>query len=127
DGAGKTQISNPTYEQLRLKLVDAQTVIPTLKGRLEKATSEYARVKALSAQLPEIQAKSQDMDRDYEVLKQQYDELVKRREAANLSQAADDRADRTQFRIVDPPQVPLAPSFPNRMLLLSFATLVGLV
>jgi len=125
--AGKTQISNPTYEQLRLKLVDAQTVIPTLKARLEKATAEDARVKALSAELPEVQAKSQDIDRDYEVLKQQYDELVKRRESANLSQAADDRADRTQFRIIDPPQIPLSPSFPNRMLLLSFATLVGLV
>ncbi len=124
--AGKTQISNPTYEQLRLKLVDAQTVIPTLKARLEQGRAESARVKALSAQLPEVQAKSQDLDRDYEVLKQQYDELVKRRESANLSQAADDRADRTQFRLVDPPQVPLSPSFPNRMLLLSLVALAGL-
>jgi polysaccharide chain length determinant protein (PEP-CTERM system associated) len=125
-GDGKTQVPNPTYEQLRLKLVDAQTVIPTLKTRLDKATQENARVKALSDQLPEVQAKSQDLDRDYDVLKQQYDELVKRRESANLSQAADERADRTQFRIVDPPQMPLSPAFPNRLLLLSLATLAGL-
>jgi len=125
-GDGKMQVPNPTYQQLRLKLVDAETVIPTLKNRLKRATQDYARVRALSDQLPAVQAKSQDIDRDYDVLKQQYDELVKRREAANLSQAADERADRTQFRIVDPPQIPLSPSFPNRFLLLSLATLAGL-
>ncbi|HEY2445524.1 MAG TPA: XrtA system polysaccharide chain length determinant [Rhizomicrobium sp.] len=124
---GKTQISNPAYEQLRLRLIDAQTIIPTLKQRLDKATTEYEHAKALSGDIPDIQAKSQDLDRDYDVIKANYDELVKRREAANLSQAADDRADRTQFRIVDPPEVPIFPSFPNRALLFSLATLLGIV
>ncbi|HEX4081220.1 MAG TPA: XrtA system polysaccharide chain length determinant [Rhizomicrobium sp.] len=123
---GKTQISNPAYEQLRLKLVDAQTILPTLKNRLDTAMSDYNRAKALSGNLPEIEAKSQDIDRDYDVVKANYDELVKRRESANLSQAADDRADRTQFRIVDPPEVPLFPAFPNRAVLFTFATLLGL-
>lgn len=123
---GKTQISNPAYEQLRLKLVDAQAVLPTLKNRVDKVISDYQRAKSLSSELPEVEAKSQDVDRDYDVIKANYDELVKRREAANLSQAADDRADRTQFRIVDPPQVPIFPAFPNRALLFTFATLIGL-
>lgn len=123
---GKTQISNPAYEQLRLKLVDAQTILPTLKDRMEKAIADFNRAKSLSGNLPEIEAKSQDVDRDYDVIKANYDELVKRRESANLSQAADDRADRTQFRIVDPPEVPIFPAFPNRVLLFSLATLLGL-
>jgi polysaccharide chain length determinant protein (PEP-CTERM system associated) len=123
---GKTQISNPAFEQLRLKLVDAQALLPTLKDRMDKAVDDYARAKSLSSDLPEVEARSQDVDRDYDVIKANYDELVKRREAANLSQAADDRADRTQFRIVDPPQIPIFPSFPNRVLLFTFATLIGL-
>jgi polysaccharide chain length determinant protein (PEP-CTERM system associated) len=126
NGEGKTQISNPTYEQLKLKLIDAEAVVPTLKARLDKAGADYARAKLLSSELPGIQAKSQDIDRDYDVLKSNYDELVKRRESANLSQAADDRADRTQFRVVDPPQLPLRPAFPNRLFLLSMATLLGI-
>jgi len=123
---GKNQISNPAYEQLRLKLVDIATVIPTLKERLDKANADYSRAKSLSAQIPDIEAKSQDIDRDYDVIKQNYDELTKRRESANLSQAADDRADRTQFRVIDPPQVPIFPAFPNRILLLSLVTLAGI-
>lgn len=123
---GKTQISNPAYEQLRLKLVDAQALLPTLKDRLDKGVADFERAKSLSGDLPEIEAKSQDIDRDYDVIKTNYDELVKRRESANLSQAADDRADRTQFRIVDPPEVPIFPSFPNRALLFTVVTLLGL-
>ncbi|HTW31666.1 MAG TPA: XrtA system polysaccharide chain length determinant [Candidatus Sulfotelmatobacter sp.] len=122
---GKTQISNPAYEELRLKLVDADAVLPALKARLDRASADYDRAKSLSASLPDVEAKSQDVDRDYDVIKTNYDELVKRRESANLSQAADDRADRTQFRIVDPPQVPIFPSFPDRVVLFSLATLLG--
>jgi polysaccharide chain length determinant protein (PEP-CTERM system associated) len=124
---GQSQISNPAYEQLRLKLVDAQTAIATLKEKRDKLDEDYKRVKALSATLPEVAAKSQDIDRDYGIIKTNYDELVKRRESASLSQAADDRADRTQFRIVDPPLVPLAPAFPNRTVLMSLVFLIGLV
>jgi polysaccharide chain length determinant protein (PEP-CTERM system associated) len=123
---GKTQISNPAYEQLRLKLVDSEAILPTLKDRLDRAIADFARAKSLSGEIPGIEAKSQDIDRDYDVIKSNYDELVKRRESANLSQAADDRADRTQFRIVDPPEVPIFPSFPNRALLFTFVTLLGL-
>jgi polysaccharide chain length determinant protein (PEP-CTERM system associated) len=123
---GKNQISNPAYEQLRLKLVDIETAIPAIKERLDKATADYGHAKSLGAQIPDIEAKSLDIDRDYEVIKQNYDELVKRRESANLSQAADDRADRTQFRVIDPPQVPIFPAFPNRFLLLSLVTLVAI-
>jgi hypothetical protein len=51
---------------------------------------------------------------------------VKRRQSAVLSQAADDQADRTQFRVVDPPQVPIAPAFPNRPLLYSLVLAIGI-
>src|SRR5262249_39161046 len=54
-----------------------------------------------------------------------HDELVERRQAALLSQAADEQADRTQFRIIDPPQLPLRPSFPNYPMMLSLVLLAG--
>jgi polysaccharide chain length determinant protein (PEP-CTERM system associated) len=123
---GKTQISNPTYEQLRMKLIDVDAQLPVLKTRLAKVTEDYNHAKTLGDDLPDIAAKSQGIDRDYEVLKENYEELLKRREAANLSQAADNRADRTQFRIIDPPQVPIFAAFPNRLLLCSVVLCLGI-
>ncbi len=123
---GTTQISNPTYEQIRMKLVDIDTILPSLKQRLDDATAELAHLKASASQLPEIEIKENNLDRDYGVVKANYDELVKRRESASLSQAADEQADRTQFRIIDPPELPLAPSFPNFPIMLSAVLLIGL-
>lgn len=126
DMDGKSQISNPVYEQIRLKLVDAETALPAAKQRLADAQTQLAKVKAMSSRIPEIEAKGKDIDRDYDVIKANYDELAKRRESASLSQAADDQADRTQFRIVDPPNLPLSPSFPNFPIMISAVLLLGL-
>jgi polysaccharide chain length determinant protein (PEP-CTERM system associated) len=123
---GKSQVPNPAYDDLRMKLVDAEASIPVLKQRLDKVTHDYNNAISLSATLPDVTARSQGLDRDYDVIRKAYDELLSRREAANLSQAADDRADRTQFRTIDPPEVPIFPSFPNRQELFSVVLLLGL-
>jgi hypothetical protein len=52
--------------------------------------------------------------------------LLARREQARLSEAADTTADKIQFRIIDPPQVPVIPAAPNQPLLLS-GVLVGAI
>jgi polysaccharide chain length determinant protein (PEP-CTERM system associated) len=120
------QVPNPTYEQIRLKIVDAETALPAMKQRLDQANADFERVKVASADIPDVDAKAKDLDRDYDVIKKNHDELLVRRESANLSQAADDQADRTQFRIVDPPQVPFYPSFPNLPVMFSIVLLLGI-
>jgi polysaccharide chain length determinant protein (PEP-CTERM system associated) len=122
----KTQQPNPLYEQMRLKLVDFSTTVPAAKQRLDQATEEYNKSKTMTAQIPDIDAKAKDLDRDYDIVKKNHDELIARRESANLSQAADDQADRTQFRIVDPPQVPINPSFPNLPLMFSLVLVMSI-
>jgi polysaccharide chain length determinant protein (PEP-CTERM system associated) len=118
--------ANPTYDQIRLKLVDAQTAVLVAQQRLDQINSDYNDMKVVSAEIPDIDAKAKDVDRDYEVIQKNHDALMQRRESANLSQAADDQADRTQFRIVDPPLVPLAPASPNLPLMFSLVLLIGI-
>jgi polysaccharide chain length determinant protein (PEP-CTERM system associated) len=126
EAEGKIQVPNPAYETIKMKYVDAETAVPLAKDRLDKVTAEFDRVRKLNGNIPDIEVKAKNVDRDYDLVKANYDELVKRREAAELSQAADDQADRTQFRIVDPPEVPIVPVFPNRPLLYSMILLFGL-
>jgi hypothetical protein len=82
-------------------------------------------LKSASVDVPDVDAKAKDLDRDYDVIKKSYDDLVKRREAALLSQAADQKIDRSGFVVVNPPQVPLLPFFPNLPLMFSLVLVLG--
>src|SRR5262249_3581846 len=73
------------------------------------------------------------MDRDYEVLRKNYSELIQRREAAKIANDLDNQTTGIDFRVVEPPVIPLTPSGPNRLLLFagvlfgSIAAGVGIV
>ena len=67
------------------------------------------------------------LNRDYQILKKNHDELVGRLEAARLARKADTRSETVRFRVIDPLRVPTKPSAPNRLLLSSAVLLVGLL
>ena len=125
-GAGKTQVPNTVYDQLKVKLVDAEGQVASAQRRLAEAQTEEARIEKIVRSAPAVMTEAEDLDRDYSVLKKNYQELVARREATEIADAADTKTEKIQFRIVDPPQVPLIPSEPNRPLLVSFVLLAGL-
>jgi hypothetical protein len=57
------------------------------------------------------------MNRDYEVLRRNYDQLVARREAASMAEDVDSLARMAEFRIIDPPRISPKSVFPNRLAL----------
>ena len=67
-----------------------------------------------------------DMNRDYEVLRRNYEELIGRREAMRLSAAADTNAEKIKLQVVDPPQVPQIPVAPNRIALITGVLPLGI-
>ncbi len=79
-----------------------------------------------SASSPACWPNIQNMDRDYGVLRRNYEELLGRLQSANIAQAADTQADKVKLQIVDPPEVPRLPAAPNRLLLVSGVLLAGL-
>jgi len=80
----------------------------------------------LSAAAPQVETESADLDRGYNVLRKNYEELLARRESSNITAAADTGADKVRLRIVDPPIVPSVPAAPNRVMLISAVLLAGL-
>ena len=118
-GPRHASISNPVYEQLKLRLADQESTVASLTQQLQAAQDQEKQTEDLVRQAPGIELQAQNLDRDYSVLKKNYEELVSRRESTQIGEAADTQADRIQFRVVDPPQVPLKPSSPHRPLLFS--------
>ena len=75
--------------------------------------------------LSEIEAEASSLNRDYDITRKQYEQLLSRREAADLSRRADSSAEELQFRTIEPPSNPQKPSGPNRIIFYTGILVVG--
>ncbi len=121
-----TQIPNLLHEQLRLRLVEDESRQSALQRRLEQADAEIEKLRGMAQRALDIEAQFANLNRDYAVLKGNHEQLLARREQARLAQAAEERTDTVQFRIIDPPRLPVDPSAPNRLALFSGVLAAGL-
>jgi polysaccharide chain length determinant protein (PEP-CTERM system associated) len=122
----KRTAPNPVHDQLKVKLIEADTQIITLQRQRDEAVRYRDRLEKIQREQPGLIAEYQNMDRDYTVLRRNYEELLSRLQAANIAQAADTQADKVKLQIIDPPEVPRLPVAPNRMLLISGVLLAGM-
>jgi polysaccharide chain length determinant protein (PEP-CTERM system associated) len=123
---GPARIANPLYEQLRLRLIDADATISSLERQVGEEQSEVERLDTIARGAPQLQAQFQNLDRDYTVLLKSYEELLARRESVQIAGAARVGADRVRLEIVDPPTLPTQPSKPNRILLGAGVLVLGI-
>ncbi len=107
------------YDQIKVQVVEAETTLASIERRVAEAEREQAALEQQAKATPGIQAQAQDLDRDYAVKKKSFEDLLERREQTRIGEAADTTADKIQFRIVDPPQIPVVPAAPNQPMLLS--------
>jgi polysaccharide chain length determinant protein (PEP-CTERM system associated) len=129
DGAAnaiKRSVPNEVYDQLKVKLIDADTNVTSLQRQRDEAVRYLDRLQKVQREQPGLIAEYQNMDRDYNVLRRNYEELLGRLQSANIAQAADTQADKVKLQIIDPPEIPRLPVAPNRMLLVTAVLLGGL-
>lgn len=122
----RRSVPNPVYEQLKVKLVEADTNVISLQRQRDDAVRYKEKLEKIQREQPGLIAEYQNMDRDYGVLKKNYEELLGRLQAANIAQAADTQADKVKLQIIDPPEVPRLPVAPNRPLLITGVLVLGL-
>jgi len=122
----KRSVPNPVYDQLKIKLIDADTQVASLTRQRDEATRAQDRLEKISKEQPGLFAEFQNMDRDYNVLRRNYEELLGRLQSANIAQAADTQADKVKLQVIDPPEVPRIPAAPNRPLMVTGVLLGGL-
>jgi len=111
------QQANPVYQQMRVMLSQANAQVAAMEARVQSYRQQVEALAEKTDAIPKVEAKLKQLDRDYETVKRQYASLLQRRESAFLSEEVEKTAEDVKFRVVDPPQVPLDPSAPNRLLL----------
>jgi len=121
-----TRIQNPVYQQLTLSIAEADANVSSLPARVGEYQRRYADLRQASNMIPQVEQEYTQLTRDYDVYRQNYDALLKRRESVTMSGEVESKTDTVDFRVIDPPFVPSQPAWPNRPLLLTLATLGGL-
>jgi len=106
-------------QQLNIQLSMAETRVASLTARVDEYASRLNHLKSQSTAAPEVEAQLAQLNRDYQINKDNYEKLVSRRDAAKLSGDLSSATDMLTFRVIDPPTVPLVPVGPNRLRLFS--------
>ncbi|WFL77190.1 GNVR domain-containing protein [Altererythrobacter arenosus] len=117
---------NPAYTSLISIRAERQANLEALQSRRAAIQSDVAALMASQATEPEVAAEANRISRDYQVLKDKYDELLKDREEIRLRGQVENERSSLKFDIVDPPVVPRKPAAPNRPLLLLGVLFVGI-
>jgi polysaccharide chain length determinant protein (PEP-CTERM system associated) len=118
---------SPMLQQLNVALAQAESSVASMKARVTEYALRYDRLKAMSNAVPEMEAGLAQLNRDYQLNKENYEKLLQRRDAAKLSNNMGDTTELMTFKIIDPPTKPQFPSGPNRLRLFSlvFAAALG--
>jgi polysaccharide chain length determinant protein (PEP-CTERM system associated) len=119
--------ANPVYVNLRSLVFDKQSSVAALGARQAQLQRSIAEMQTRQVEEPGIAAEQAKLNRDYDVLRRQYDQLVKSREEVRLSSDVENKTDQVRFQIVDPPAFPRKPVAPNRPLLLTSVLIGGLL
>jgi polysaccharide chain length determinant protein (PEP-CTERM system associated) len=111
--------SSEVYRQVKVELINTQAQIAGTRNKLDRRKAELETLEQQASKMPAIDAELQRLTREYEMSRASYEQLASRLQSANLSQSRESQADKIQFRIIDPPQVPTHPSGIKRSLLLT--------
>jgi len=126
-GASSTvRQANPVYQQIKVKFAEADANVASLQGRVGELSSRLAQLQASAEQVPKVEAEMAQLNRDYEVIKHNYEQLVQRRETGSISSDADASGRMAEFRVIEPPRVKPMPVFPSRLQMVPIALLISL-
>ncbi len=109
---------SPMLQQLKVALTEADARVAAIRARVQEYTVRHARLLGQMNAVPEVESKLAQLNRDYQINKDNYEKLISRREAAKLSGELSSTTEMMTFKIIDPPTKPVTPIGPNRPLLL---------
>ncbi|MEQ1637582.1 MAG: XrtA system polysaccharide chain length determinant [Methylococcales bacterium] len=123
---GKNMMENKYIQDLKMALNRAEAKVGSLQTKISFTEQQIKVLKEeLNTRLT-VETEMQNLNRDYDSIHANYKALLERREQASLSQSVDNESIALKFRIAEPPNKPLKPSSPNRLILSTVVLLSGL-
>jgi len=112
-GGEEMVVTNPLYQQLRSELSRVRSDLSALRARVSETESLLQGELDRGRRVADSEAKLAELTRDYEVNRDLYQDLLRRRENARVSMSLDAEHRGLTFRIQEPAALPLQPSGPR--------------
>jgi len=124
-GSMKRLSANPVIQEVQIQVNQLENLIASLNVRADNYRQRIIELENRVHTLPEIEAELVALNRGYGITKSKYEELLSRKETAQLAQQADETTDKIQFRVIDPPRKATKPSGPKRFILFGVVLVLG--
>jgi len=124
-----TQTSPELQElrRLRSQIVLSEQEISSMKKEREEIKKGIGDVQAKVEQSPRREQEMISLTRDYDNIKRSYDDLLRKKLDADVSQNLEKRQKGEQFQILDPANLPEDPFQPNRVRVFALAAIAALM
>lgn len=118
---------NPAYVSLKSMQAERAGTLAALEARKAQLDGAIRLIAERQINAPSAQIDQARLDRDYDVLRDQYNKLLAQRESAKLRADASGKSGGVKFRVIDQPNLPRDPAAPNRTMLLTAVLVAGCV
>jgi polysaccharide chain length determinant protein (PEP-CTERM system associated) len=119
--------NSPVAQQLKADLYNVSTEIATLQLRRSDLQRRLADARAEVQLIPDAENQLLDLTRDYDVNKEIYNDLLKRREIARVSVNVDRQEQGMTLRISEPAFIPTRPTGPRLLYFLIGGIIAGVL
>jgi uncharacterized protein involved in exopolysaccharide biosynthesis len=121
-------------EELKMEIAQVETSIRTkdldIKQRMQQQVDLHAKIQAYQNRIdvsPINQQRYVGLMRDYDLAKEKFDEMSKRKSLSETATNMEDRKAGENLEVLDPASLPEAPTEPNRLIIAAAGTGIGFV
>jgi polysaccharide chain length determinant protein (PEP-CTERM system associated) len=117
ENSQRTQASEPpTIQRFRNEIYSDQRVIDEKTQEKQNIEGQIQMYRSRVQMSPLVEQKYKDLSRDYQTAVNFYNDLLTRKTQAEMASNLEHRQENEQFRVLDPPNLPQSPSYPDRQL-----------
>lgn len=109
-------VAGAAVENVRIALTQAEIEVAELQGRERDFMQRIDELQQRMDIAPQLEAELAGLNRDHAVLRNQYENLLQRRELLSFDIDRKRQGRQLEFRIIEPPLAPFLPVGPNRTL-----------
>ncbi len=106
----------PQLQQLKAQYRAAQQAMDDSRREQQRITQQVRNYEARIESSPQVEAEYKQITRDHETALEFYNSLLKKLNDSSMATALEQRQQGEQFRVMDAPNLPDSPVFPNRLL-----------